>query len=111
MVKEGQKVWVKLMGFDERGKVRLSMKVVDQETGKEIVQEKKSAKKTQNKLLNISRSKRARIPFSGALFLDYTVQKTDIIMSQRRAQDAFPALCPGDTANSRYRREMAVPWC
>ncbi len=41
VVKEGQKVWVKLMGFDERGKVRLSMKVVDQETGKEIAQEKK----------------------------------------------------------------------
>jgi polyribonucleotide nucleotidyltransferase len=42
VVKEGQKVWVKLLGFDERGKVRLSMKVVDQETGKEIVREKKS---------------------------------------------------------------------
>ncbi|MCO5057676.1 MAG: polyribonucleotide nucleotidyltransferase [Rhizobiaceae bacterium] len=42
VVKEGDKVWVKLMGFDERGKVRLSMKVVDQETGKEIVREKKS---------------------------------------------------------------------
>ncbi|MDT6939859.1 polyribonucleotide nucleotidyltransferase [Brucella pseudogrignonensis] len=42
VVKEGQKVWVKLMGFDERGKVRLSMKVVDQETGKEIVAEKKA---------------------------------------------------------------------
>ncbi|MFC0244792.1 polyribonucleotide nucleotidyltransferase [Falsochrobactrum ovis] len=41
VVKEGQKVWVKLMGFDERGKVRLSMKIVDQETGKEIVPEKK----------------------------------------------------------------------
>ena len=36
VVKEGQKVWVKLMGFDERGKVRLSMKVVDQTTGEEI---------------------------------------------------------------------------
>jgi len=36
VVKEGDKVWVKLLGFDERGKVRLSMKVVDQETGKEI---------------------------------------------------------------------------
>ncbi|MET0257662.1 MAG: S1 RNA-binding domain-containing protein, partial [Methylobacterium sp.] len=36
IVKEGQKVWVKLMGFDERGKVRLSMKVVDQATGEEI---------------------------------------------------------------------------
>jgi polyribonucleotide nucleotidyltransferase len=41
VVKEGDKVWVKLMGFDERGKVRLSMKVVDQKTGKEIVKEKK----------------------------------------------------------------------
>ncbi|WP_422040608.1 polyribonucleotide nucleotidyltransferase [Roseibium sp.] len=39
VVKEGDKVWVKLMGFDERGKVRLSMKVVDQETGKEIERE------------------------------------------------------------------------
>lgn len=39
VVKEGQKVWVKLMGFDERGKVRLSMKVVDQETGKELPRE------------------------------------------------------------------------
>ncbi len=42
VVKEGDKVWVKLMGFDERGKVRLSMKVVDQATGKEIVKEKKA---------------------------------------------------------------------
>ena len=30
VLKEGQAVKVKLMGFDERGKVRLSMKVVDQ---------------------------------------------------------------------------------
>ncbi|MDH4986404.1 polyribonucleotide nucleotidyltransferase [Aminobacter anthyllidis] len=42
VVKEGDKVWVKLMGFDERGKVRLSMKVVDQETGKEIARDKKA---------------------------------------------------------------------
>ena len=40
VIKEGDKVWVKLLGFDERGKVRLSMKVVDQETGEEIVREK-----------------------------------------------------------------------
>ncbi len=38
VVKEGQTVWVKLMGFDERGKVRLSMKTVDQETGKELAE-------------------------------------------------------------------------
>ncbi len=42
VVKEGDKVWVKLMGFDERGKVRLSMKVVDQKTGKEMAREKKA---------------------------------------------------------------------
>jgi len=29
-------VWVKLLGFDDRGKVRLSMKVVDQSTGHEL---------------------------------------------------------------------------
>ena len=40
VVKEGDEVFVKLLGFDDRGKVRLSMKVVDQETGKEIVREK-----------------------------------------------------------------------
>ena len=32
-VKEGDTVKVKLLGFDDRGKVRLSMKTVDQETG------------------------------------------------------------------------------
>src|SRR5512134_3531701 len=40
VVKEGQKVFVKLMGFDERGKVRLSMKVVDQTTGMELARDK-----------------------------------------------------------------------
>jgi polyribonucleotide nucleotidyltransferase len=42
VVKEGDKVFVKLMGFDERGKVRLSMKVVDQQTGKEIARDKRA---------------------------------------------------------------------
>jgi polyribonucleotide nucleotidyltransferase len=36
VVKEGQEVYVKLLGFDDRGKTRLSMKIVDQATGKEI---------------------------------------------------------------------------
>ena len=36
VVKEGQAVKVKLLGFDDRGKVRLSMKVVDQETGEDL---------------------------------------------------------------------------
>jgi len=41
VVKEGDVVKVKLIGFDERGKVKLSMKRVNQETGEEIVQAKK----------------------------------------------------------------------
>lgn len=41
VLKEGQDVKVKLLGFDDRGKVRLTMKMVDQETGAEIVEEKK----------------------------------------------------------------------
>jgi polyribonucleotide nucleotidyltransferase len=36
---EGQEVKVKLLGFDDRGKVRLAMKMVNQETGEEIVGE------------------------------------------------------------------------
>ena len=36
VIKEGDKVKVKLLGFDERGKVRLSMKVVDQQTGEDL---------------------------------------------------------------------------
>ncbi|MBB4660302.1 polyribonucleotide nucleotidyltransferase [Parvularcula dongshanensis] len=43
VVKEGDEVWVKLLGFDDRGKVKLSMKMVDQETGKEIPKEKSEA--------------------------------------------------------------------
>jgi polyribonucleotide nucleotidyltransferase len=35
---EGQEVKVKLLGFDDRGKVRLGMKMVDQETGTEIAE-------------------------------------------------------------------------
>lgn len=42
VLKEGQEVKVKLLGFDDRGKVRLAMKMVDQETGEEIKKEEKS---------------------------------------------------------------------
>jgi polyribonucleotide nucleotidyltransferase len=44
VVKEGDMVKVKLLGVDERGKVRLSMKAVDQATGEDI--EKKAAPET-----------------------------------------------------------------
>src|SRR5271157_1557963 len=42
IVKEGDKVKVKLLGFDERGKVRLSMKVVDQQTGEDLEAKQKA---------------------------------------------------------------------
>jgi len=43
VVKEGQAVKVKLLGFDDRGKVRLSMKQVDQTTGEDIGKKKAEA--------------------------------------------------------------------
>jgi polyribonucleotide nucleotidyltransferase len=43
VLKEGQEVYVKLLGFDDRGKVRLAMKMVDQETGEEQAREKADA--------------------------------------------------------------------
>jgi polyribonucleotide nucleotidyltransferase len=36
VVKEGDKVKVKLIGLDDRGKVKLSMRLVNQETGEEL---------------------------------------------------------------------------
>ena len=43
LLKEGQEVKVKLLGFDDRGKVRLGMKMVDQETGEEISEPKRES--------------------------------------------------------------------
>jgi polyribonucleotide nucleotidyltransferase len=42
VVKEGDKVRVKLLGFDERGKVRLSMRMVDQQTGEDLEAKQKA---------------------------------------------------------------------
>jgi polyribonucleotide nucleotidyltransferase len=47
VVKEGDKVKVKLLGFDERGKVRLSMKVVDQATGEDLEAKHKAERSEQ----------------------------------------------------------------
>ena len=46
VVKEGDKVKVKLLGFDERGKVRLSMKAVDQKTGEDLEAKQKGSAET-----------------------------------------------------------------
>jgi polyribonucleotide nucleotidyltransferase len=47
VVKEGDKVKVKLLGFDDRGKVRLSMKVVDQATGEDLEAKQKAERDPQ----------------------------------------------------------------
>ncbi|OPB30502.1 polyribonucleotide nucleotidyltransferase [Bartonella sp. WD12.1] len=63
IVKEGDKVWVKLMGFDERGKIRLSMKVVDQQTGKEIAVDdsiKSEKENSSDKKSNTERKRRSK---------------------------------------------------
>jgi polyribonucleotide nucleotidyltransferase len=45
VVKEGDMVKVKLLGFDDRGKVRLSMKVVDQTTGEDLTKKQQAEAK------------------------------------------------------------------
>jgi polyribonucleotide nucleotidyltransferase len=40
VINEAEEVFVKVIGFDDRGKIKLSMKRVDQETGEEITEEK-----------------------------------------------------------------------
>ncbi len=47
VVKEGDKVKVKLLGFDDRGKTRLSMKAVDQQTGEDLEAKQKAEKQSQ----------------------------------------------------------------
>jgi polyribonucleotide nucleotidyltransferase len=47
VVKEGDKVKVKFLGMDERGKVRLSMKVVDQATGEDITEKLKAEREAE----------------------------------------------------------------
>jgi polyribonucleotide nucleotidyltransferase len=43
VLKEGQEVYVKLLGFDDRGKVRLAMKSINQQTGEEMTKEEAEA--------------------------------------------------------------------
>ena len=52
VVKEGQAVKVKLLGFDDRGKVRLSMKQVDQATGEDIAKKRPATHRRPKPLRN-----------------------------------------------------------
>jgi polyribonucleotide nucleotidyltransferase len=49
IVKEGDKVKVKFLGMDERGKTRLSMKVVDQKTGEDITEKLRAEQEAQRR--------------------------------------------------------------
>ncbi|WP_427790063.1 polyribonucleotide nucleotidyltransferase [Brevundimonas diminuta] len=53
VLSEGQEVKVKFLGFDDRGKTKLSMKVVDQETGEDITDK-----------INAERAERGEAPMS-----------------------------------------------
>ena len=46
VVNEGDTVKVKFMGFDDRGKTKLSMKVVDQETGEDLTEKQAAERET-----------------------------------------------------------------
>ena len=53
VLSEGQEVKVKFLGFDDRGKTKLSMKVVDQATGEDITDK-----------INAERAERGEAPLS-----------------------------------------------
>ncbi len=60
IVSEGDIVKVKLLGFDNRGKVKLSMKEVDQKTGKEIISESEKISEEPPKEKKSKKTKKAK---------------------------------------------------
>ena len=60
IVSEGDIVKVKLLGFDNRGKVKLSMKEVDQKTGKEVVSESEESSKESPKEKKPKKTKKTK---------------------------------------------------
>ena len=60
IVSEGDIVKVKLLGFDNRGKVKLSMKEVDQKTGKEIISDSEEISEEPPKEKKPKKAKRAK---------------------------------------------------
>ena len=70
VVKEGDKVKVKLLGFDDRGKTRLSMKAVDQVTGEDLeAKQKTEARARSRRRVTATQSRTAKGGFSAALFV------------------------------------------
>ena len=60
IVSEGDIVKVKLLGFDNRGKVKLSMKEVDQKTGKEIISDSEEISEEPPKEKKPKKAKKAK---------------------------------------------------
>ena len=60
IVSEGDIVKVKLLGFDNRGKVKLSMKEVDQKTGKEIISDSEKISEEPPKEKKPKKTKKAK---------------------------------------------------
>ena len=60
IVNEGDIVKVKLLGFDNRGKVKLSMKEVDQKTGKEIISDSEEISEEPPKEKKPKKAKKAK---------------------------------------------------
>jgi polyribonucleotide nucleotidyltransferase len=59
---EGQEVKVKLIGFDDRGKTKLSMKVVDQETGEDLSAKLAAEREARGEPAEEERSERSERP-------------------------------------------------
>ena len=60
IVSEGDVVKVKLLGFDNRGKVKFSMKEVDQKTGKEIISESEETSEDTSKEKKPKKAKKTK---------------------------------------------------
>ncbi len=97
VVKEGDQVWVKLLGFDDRGKVRLSMKVVDQKTGKETGRRPKRARLcfTRMRLARSCNGQRASSPdaFRAGATFGASASSILIIFSQRQPMTKYWLFC------------------
>ncbi len=96
ILQEGQSVKVKLMGFDERGKVRLSMKAVDQETGKEKVERERDRRVASP---HLHRSLR-KAPPRGAF-----------VVAERFVPIPVFAVALGLSSDALTIRSAALVWC
>ena len=78
VVKEGDKVKVKLLGFDERGKVRLSMKVVDQATGEDLEAKQKAEPQQRGRRANNAARPDRPKPIRGAFGRPFFFEILDV---------------------------------